>query len=140
MLAAWMQLCAPLLHAQAMAALPAQPLNTAFCGDPLPGQRLQLRNQLPAEVRALIARSLPQTASASAPACDDCVCASPAALPVIAAGFVAPPPTGPPFADRRPPPAALPGSARLPPSTGPPVRAIALVTGDGLTAVVPPDL
>lgn len=140
MLAVSMQLCAPLLHAQAMAAAPAQLVSTAFCGSQQLGQRLQLRNQLPAEVRALIASSVPEAASASAPACDDCVCASPAALPPMAACWVAPGLTDQPFADRRRPQAALPGRPLLPPSTGPPALAIARMTGDGPTAVVLPDL
>ena len=140
MLAVWMQLCAPLLHAQAMASETTRFVDTAFCGDKLRGQRLQLRNPLPAEVRVLMARSQSEAASTAAPACDDCVCASPAALAAIAADLVANASGRQPFVACHPLQAVLPGSPLLPPPTGPPAVAIARVTADGPTAVVFPDL
>ena len=140
MLAALMQLCAPLLHAQAMADGPARFVDAAFCGDNLRGQRLQLRNQLPAEVRAAMARNQPDTATAAAPACDDCVCASPVALPATIGGWAPTIPNRQPTPERGLPWVALSGSALPPPSTGPPDIAIARLIGDGHHAVVSPDL
>lgn len=133
-LALLMQLCAPLLHAQAPFPSPGRAA-AAFCGgNAAPASIWQLQAALPPELRAAFARQ-PGDASAisrrAAAACDHCVCASPALLPMPVAGGL---PVQRPRADVPTPvphPSALPPATRLPPATGPPAVIAALLRDAG---------
>lgn len=137
-LALLMQLCAPLLHAQAPFPSPGRAA-AAFCGGnaaPASIRQLQaaLQAALPPELRAAFARQ-PGDASAvsrhAAAACDHCVCASPALLPMPVAGGL---PVQRQHADvpvSAPPPPVQPPATHLPPATGPPAAIAALLRDAG---------
>lgn len=137
-LALLMQLCAPLLHAQTPFPSPGRAA-AAFCGgNAAPASIRQLQAALPPELRAAVASGPDDAAAArhAAAACDHCVCASPALLPMPGAGGLpalrsrvdAPAPAQPP--------SVLPPATRLPPSTGPPaVLAALLRDADGSVRV-----
>lgn len=129
-LALLMQLCAPLLHAQAPFPSPGRAA-AAFCGgNAAPASIRQLQAALPPELRAAFARQPGDTSAVArhaAAACDHCVCASPALLPMPVAGGL---PAQRQHADApapAPPPLVLSPATRLPPATGPPAAIAALL-------------
>ena len=142
-LALLMQLCAPLLHAQAPFPSSGRAA-AAFCGgDAAPASIRQLQAALPPELRAAFARQ-PGDASAvarhAAAACVHCVCASAALLPMpVAGGLPAQRPRADVPALTQPSP-ALPPATRLPPATGPPGAIATLLHDAGGSVRVDPHI
>lgn len=133
-LALLMQLCAPLLHAQAPFPSPGRAA-AAFCGgNAAPASIRQLQAALPPELRAAFARQSGDASAAArhaAAACGHCVCASPALLPMPVAGGL---PAQRQHADAPAPaqsPLVLSPATRLPPATGPPAVIAALLRDAG---------